>query len=156
MPDAASHQERNSCAAKSGERSGESERAGAAFRGILLGQPERIDGEVGAAETQKEQANEKPWERARSKVEDLAERERDEHHHQSEEEGERSAPTEPLRQPRHGQAAENRGKRNQHHSPGGDLRGSWPDVATGLSQRRNGGGNVYRSGPQAADGSQHQ
>ena len=85
MADAASDQERNPRAAESRERSGERESAGAALSGILLRQPERVDGEVGSAQTQEEEADKKHRERARAEVEDLAKGERYKHHHEGKE-----------------------------------------------------------------------
>lgn len=49
MPDALAYQKRNASPAKSRERGGKGEGTGAALCGILLGQPKRVDGEVGAA-----------------------------------------------------------------------------------------------------------
>src|SRR6266481_852275 len=135
MTHATSYQKRDSCSAEACERGREREGAGTAFRGILLRQPESVDGEACSSQSQKEKTNEKPWQRAWAEIEDLAEGERDEHHHQSKKESECAAAAEPLCQRRHGQAAEDRGKRNQHHAVGGDLCGGLPDVATSFGQR---------------------
>src|SRR5258708_5173328 len=105
MADSVADQESNAGSSEAGERGRESEGTGAALGGILLGQPERVDGEVRAAQTQEEQTNEKPWQRSRAEIEDLSEGERDEHHHQRKEESERAAAAEPFRQRRHGQAS---------------------------------------------------
>src|SRR5580700_8274154 len=156
MPHAASHQKRNACAPESREGSGESERTGAAFCGILLGQPESVDREVSPAQTQEEQTEKKHGEGARSKVEHLAEGERDKHHHQRKENRERAAPAKSFRQPRHRQTSENRSKRNQHDAPRSQLRGCRADVSRRFSKSSYRCGNVDGSGPQTADGSQHQ
>src|SRR5271166_3052275 len=106
MPDARSYQERDSSAAKAGEGCGKREGAGATFRRVLLGQPESIDSEVGAAQTEKEQTKEKPGKSDGSEIEDLAEGERDEHHHQRKKTA--SAPRRPSLSAIHGIARQPR------------------------------------------------
>src|SRR5580692_11971319 len=145
MPDARSHQKGDSSSAESGKRGGKGECAGSAFRGVLFGQPKRIDGEVGPAQTQKEQANKKPRQRRRSEIEDFAERERNEHQHESKEKRQRSASSQLFGKPWHCQAAENRGERDQHDSPGGQLRDWRTTASTGFGNRRDRSGNVYGS-----------
>src|SRR5580693_8689440 len=156
MPDARSHQKGDSSTAESGKRGGKRERAGPAFRGVLLGQPEGIDGKVGTAQSQKEETKEKPWKCSRPKIENFAERERNEHHHQSKENRQRPASPQPFGKPRHYQAAENGSKRDQHDSPGGELRSLRTAASTSFSNRRNRSRNINGSSPQTTDGNQHE
>lgn len=51
MAHAASDEQGNARTAKTRERRGESKGAGPALRGILLGEPKRVDSKVGAAKT---------------------------------------------------------------------------------------------------------
>ena len=156
MPDSCSNQEGDSGPAKSSERRGKGESASAAFRRILLGQPERIDSEVGATQAQEEKANKKPRKRRGSEIENFPERECNKHHHQSEENGESTASAQPLSKPGHRQAAKNRSERDHHDSPGGELRNSRTGAATSFGNRRDSRRNVHGSSPQTTDGNQHQ
>src|SRR5258708_24619703 len=122
MAHAVSDEEGNARAPESCERSRESKSAGSALGGILLRKPESIDGKVSSAKAEKEQANEKPGKRCRPEIEDLPERQRDKHHHQCKEEGERSAATEPFSEPWHGETTQYGRKGNQHDAPGRQLR----------------------------------
>src|SRR5580704_1960384 len=156
MPDARSHQKGDSSTAESGKRGGKGECAGPAFRGVLLGQPKGIDGEVSTTQSQKKETKEKPWKRGRSKIENFAEGERDEHHHQSKENRQRTASSQPFGKPRHRHAAENGSERDQHDSPGRELSGLRTAVSTSFGDRGDRSGNIYSSSPQAADRSQHE
>ena len=60
MANARSYQKRDSGSSETGERGGEREGTGAAFGGILLGKPQRVDREIRAAESQKKQADKEP------------------------------------------------------------------------------------------------
>src|ERR1700676_2320401 len=151
MPDSGTHKKRNSSPAKTGKRRGKSEGAGAAFRRILLGQPESIDGKVGPAESQKEETDKHPRKRRWAKIEDLAEGKRNEHHHQREEKGERPASSHLPGEPRHRQAAENRSEGDHHDAPRRELRGLRSTAATGFGDGSNRRGNVHGSGPQTTD-----
>ena len=156
MPDPRSHQKGDSSTAESGKRGGKRECAGPAFRGVLLGQPKGIDGEVGTAQSQKKETNEKPWKRDRSKIENFAECERDEYHHQSKENRQRAASSQPFGKPRHRQATENRSERDQHDSPGGELGSLRTAASTSFGDRCDRSRNIHGSSPQAADRSQHE
>src|ERR1700692_4761436 len=105
MAHARADEEGDSRAAKSRERCGKGEGAGAALRGILLRQPESIDGEIGAAQAQKKEAGKKPGKRARAEIEDFAERERDKYHHQRKVNSQRAASSHLFGKPGHRQAA---------------------------------------------------
>src|SRR6266481_2954672 len=103
-------EERDPRSAKTGKGSTKRKRACAAFRRVLLWQPERVDGKVCSPQSKKEKANEKPRQRRRAKIENLGKCQHDKNHHQREIERQCSPPSEPLRKPRHRQASENRRK----------------------------------------------
>src|SRR5271156_2292606 len=151
MPNARSHQEGDASSAKSGERCRKGESAGAALRGVLLRQPESGDGEVGAPQSQKEETNEKPPKRARPKIKNFAERQRNKHHHKRKEDSQSTTASSCLAEPRHRQATENRSERNQHDAPRSQLRSLGSAASAGFSKGRNGGGNIHGSGPQTTD-----
>src|SRR5260370_1890071 len=108
--------------AKSRNGRGKSEGARAAFRRVLLRQPQRVNGKIRSAEAKKEKANKKPRKRGRPEIENLSKRERDEGQHQGEKKSQGPAPAEFFREPRHRQAAQDRRKRNQHGRPRSKLR----------------------------------
>src|SRR6266849_2559290 len=80
------NKKRYPCAAESGKGSGKRKRARAAFRRILFGQPQGIDGKICSAKSEEEQANKKPGERSWPNIKDLAKCESDEHGHHTEKE----------------------------------------------------------------------
>src|SRR5713226_6517516 len=82
MPHAGTHQKRDSRAAEARKRSGKRKRAGAAFGGILLRQPQGIHREIRSAKSQEKQTHKKPGKRAGADIEQLSESERDENQHQ--------------------------------------------------------------------------
>src|SRR6202166_5374461 len=136
MADAGADEEGDAGSAKAGERGGDNEGAGAELSGILLGQSKSIDSKVSSAQSKKKQTNKKPGEGARFQIKNFAEGERDENHHEGKENRQGSAATDALRKPRHGEAAENGGKRNQHDSPRRELSGVGASTAAGLRRGR--------------------
>src|ERR1039457_279213 len=104
---AAAHQEGDAGGDDPAERGGESEGAAAALGAILFRQPERVDGEVGAADAQEEEADQEPEQRVFAKIEHVPQAERDEQKHQEEIEAQRSAAPEAVGGERQYEAAEN-------------------------------------------------
>src|SRR5260370_26576282 len=107
MLHAGADQKRDSRAAETRKRSGKRKRAGAAFGGILLRQPQRIHRETRPAKSKKKQAHKKPRKFAGACIEKFAESESNENQHQDKKDGQRPTPSQALRNPRHRQAAEN-------------------------------------------------
>src|SRR5258708_22265634 len=155
MLHARSYKKCDPCSAEPREGRTESKRTRAAFRRILFRQPERIDSEVRAAQSKKEKTNKKPRQRRWTKVENLAKRQRNERHHESEIESQRSAPPEFLGEPRHRHAPHNRRKRHEHSCARSKLCRLPPHAPCGFRERRRCRTNVNRSRPKPADGSQH-
>src|SRR5713226_4579106 len=155
MLNAGSDQKAHSPSAKSRNGRGKGESARAAFRRILLRQPQGVNGKIRAAKTKKEKANKKPRKRGRPKIENLSKRERDEGQHQREKKSQGPAPAEFFREPRHRQAAQNRRKRNQHGRSRSELRRRWPHSPRRFRKHRHRSRNVDRSCPEAANRSQH-
>ena len=156
MADAGAYQEGDAGANETGERGGEGEGGGATFGGILLGEPEGVDGEIGAAEAEKEKTEEEPGERVLREVENFAESERNKDGHKREEKGESAATAEAFGEGGHGEAAENGGEGDEHGGPGSELHGSGANAAAGFGEGGNGGGNVNGAGPEAADRDDHE
>src|SRR5712664_1508766 len=156
MLNAGSDQKGDSRSAKSRNGRGKGESARAAFRRILLRQPQGVNGKIRAAKTKKEKANKKPGKRGRPEIENLSKRERDEGQHQREKKSQCSAPAEFFREPRHRQAAQNRRKRNQHGRSRSELRRGWSHPPRRFRKHRHCSRNVDRSCPEAANGSQHE
>src|SRR6266404_5760925 len=155
MLNASANQKSDPGSAKSRKGSGESEGAGAALGGILLWQPQRVNGKIRSAKTEKEQADKEPRKSRRAKIEDLSKRERDEDRHHGEIKCESPAPAEFFREPGHRQATEDGGESDEHGCSGRELRSLWPDSPGGLRERRHRRGDVHGACPQAADRSQH-
>src|SRR5712664_154214 len=155
MLNAGTDQKGDSRSAKSRNGRGKGESARAAFRRILLRQPQRVNSKIRPAETKKEKANKKPRKRGRPEIENLPKRERDEGQHQRDKKSQCSAPAEFFREPRHGQAAQYRRKSNQHGRPRSKLRRRWSGPPCRLRKHRHRSGNVDCSRPEAANRSQH-
>src|SRR5882762_72547 len=155
MLNAGADQKGDPRSAKSSKGRGKCESARPAFRRILLWQPERVNRKIRAAKTQKEKAKKEPGKRRRAEIENFSKRERDERQHQREKKSQGSAPAEFFREPRHGQAAQNRRKRNQHGGPRSELRRRRSNPPRRFRKHRHRGRNVHRSRPEAANGSQH-
>src|SRR6266851_5305718 len=156
MLNAGSDQKGDSRSAKSRNGRGKGESARAAFRRILLRQPQRVNSKIRSAEAKKEKANKEPRQRGRPEIENLSKRERDEGQHQGEKKSQGPAPAEFFREPRHGQAAQNRRERNQHVRPRSELRRRWSHSPRRFRKHRHRSGNVDCSCPEAANGSQHE
>src|SRR5260370_2035177 len=92
MLNAGSDQEGDSRSAKSRNGRGKGESARAAFRRVLLRQPQRVNGKIRSAEAKKEKANKKPQKRGRPEIENLSKRERDKRQHQREKPSQFPAP----------------------------------------------------------------
>src|SRR5467141_1154353 len=107
-------EKRDPRSAKARRGSTKRKRRRAAFRRVLLWQPERVDGKVCSPQSKKEKENEKPRQRRWAKIENLGKRQHDKNHHQREIEPQCPAPSEPFCKPRHRQTSENRRKRDQH------------------------------------------
>src|SRR5262249_53362123 len=118
---AGADEKRDSGAHKSSEGSGKRKRAGAALCRILLRQPKRVQRKIPPAKSQEEKAREKPRQRRRAEIKDLSKREHDESEHQRKIKSQRAPAPEFFRKPRHGQAAENRGERNEHRCARSEL-----------------------------------
>ena len=73
MADSRANKQSEKSGGKAADIGGEGKRAGAAFRGVLLREPKRIDDEVRAAETKKKGADEEPLEGVSVQVEYAAE-----------------------------------------------------------------------------------
>src|SRR5260370_21455101 len=155
MLNASANQNSDPGPAKSRKGGGESEGGGAALRGILLRQQQRVNGKIRAAKTEKEQADKEPRKSRRAKIEDLSEREGDEDRHHGKIKCESPAPAEFFREPGHREAAENGGESDEHGCSGCELRSLWPDSAGSFRERRHSRGNVHGAGPETADRSQH-
>src|SRR5712664_1903216 len=155
MLNAGTDQKGDSRSAKSRNGRGKSESARAAFRRILLRQPQRVNSKIRSAEAKEEKAKKKPGKRGRPEIENLSKRERDEGQHQREKKSQGPAPSEFLRKPRHRQAAHNRRKRNKHSGARSELRRMGPRSASRFRKHRHRGRNVHRSCPESANGSQH-
>src|SRR5229473_193248 len=155
MLNAGADQKSDSRSAKSRNGRGKSEGARAAFRRILLRQPQRVNSKIRSAKAKKEKANKEPRQRGRPEIENLSKRECDEGQHQSEKKSQCAAPYEFLRKPRHRQAAQNRRKRNKHSGARSELRCIGPRSTSRFRKHRHRGRNVHRSCPEAANGSQH-
>src|SRR5690242_5994642 len=138
------------------KRSAEGEGTRAAFRGVLFRQPEGVDRKVGAAEAEKEKAYKKPRQRGSAKIENFAEGERDEDHHQREVETHGAATSKPLREPRHCQTSQNCCKGYKHRPPRGKLRGLVSSAARGFRKRSYSGRNIDGSRPQPRYRGQHE
>jgi hypothetical protein len=156
MADAGADEEGDGGADETGEGGGEGEGGGATFGGILFGEPEGVDGEIGAAESEEEKAEEKPGECVGGKVKNFAESQRDEDGHQGEEKSQGAAAAEALGEFGHGETAENGGEGDEHGGEGSEPRGLLTGAASGFGEGGNGGGNVHGTGPQAADRDDHE
>src|SRR5215472_13122588 len=152
---AGANEKGDSRACKTRERGGKRKRARTALCRILLRQPKRIDREICSAESQEEKAGEEPGQRLRAKIENFSKRECDEREHEREVKPQRAATPEFLGEPRHGQAAQNCCKRNQHCRPRSKPRRLWANCSGCFCQRCDSRRNVNRPCPQSANGCQH-
>src|SRR5437868_6236243 len=75
-------QERDSSSHKTSCGSRKGEGAGSALGSVLLGEPQRVHGKIGAPQSEEKQAHHEPGERPRFPVEDVTECYGDENHHQ--------------------------------------------------------------------------
>ena len=73
VTDAGAHEKRKSGGRKASEVGDECERAGAAFRSVLFGQPERVHDEIRPAQTEQHGAHHEPRDGIVLHVEDVAE-----------------------------------------------------------------------------------
>src|SRR5260370_12630045 len=99
MLHAGAHQKRDSRAAEARERSGKRKRAGAAFGGILLRQPQRIHRQIRPTKSHNKQTHKEPGNRAEADVEKFPESESYENQHQAKIHAQRAAPSQPLGTP---------------------------------------------------------
>src|SRR5256884_479522 len=153
--DAGAHEKCYPGACKTRERGRKGKCAGAALRRILLRQPERVHGEIGAAQPEKEKTDKKPRKRGCSEIENLSERQRNGRKHQREINPQRAAAPGFFREPRHHQAAKNRRAGNQHRRVRSQPRCRWSYFPGRFRQRRHRGGHIDRSRPQTANRCEH-
>src|SRR6266699_4300859 len=143
-------------AAKSRKGRRKSKGARAALGWILLGQPQRINRKIRAAKTKKEKTDKEPGKGCRYEIKDFAKCEGNEGEHQGEVKGQRSTSCKFFREPGHREASENGGERNKHGRPRSELRCRWSGPPCRFGQHRHCCGNVHRSGPETANGGQHE
>ena len=154
--DAGAHQERDAGGQEAAERGGEGEGAAAALGAVLFRQPERVDGEIGAADAEEEEAGHEPRQGVAAEIEDVAEAERDADEHQDEEEGERAAASDAGGQGGNQEAAQDGAGGEQHDGPGGELRGVGGGEAFAGGEVGDGRRHVDRPGPEPDHGDEEQ
>src|SRR5580658_5973416 len=108
MRDSRANHEGKTRADESADRRGKCERAAPAGGRILLRQPQRVHGEIRAADSKKEEADEKPGHGALRQVEGQPKTGADRNRHDDEIDRQRAAAADLLGDPRQRQAAENR------------------------------------------------